>query len=479
MTHGDLAALSATETVALVKARQISPVEVVEASLDRIERYNPTLNAVVTLNEQAIEDAGALEVSLRSAAGSQVLCGVPVGIKDLTPVAGLRTTYGSPIFSDHVPTEDAMVVQRLRSEGAIIVGKTNTPEFGAGASTFNEVFGRTRNPWNPERTSGGSTGGGASALASGMIAIAEGSDLGGSLRIPASFCGLVGLRPSPGLVPTHPTEWLWDELSVSGPMARTAEDVALALQVMAGSDPRSPRSQSIQGRDFSRGIRDLQTDGLRLGYCPDVAGLGIDPGIAEVCRSAALGLKTGGADVEPIEVDLSDARKAFLHLRGVWMVTHMRDLMDRIEELGDNVRGNVEAGLRVTSEQIAWAHGVRDRMWMLFRHFFERYDFLLTPSMAVSPFPVEQNYPESIAGRPMKTYVDWFAPTFTLSLAGLPIASVPCGLDDEGLPVGLQIVGPPAGEERVLGLCARIQEMYPIGCPDLGALDRFTVAATD
>ena len=312
-----------------------------------------------------------------------------------------------------------------------------------------------------------------------MIGIAEGSDLGGSLRIPASFCGLVGLRPSPGLVPTHPTEWLWDELSVNGPMARTAEDVALALQVMAGSDPRSPRSQSIQGRDFSSGIREVQIDGLRFGYCPDVAGLGIDPEIAEVCRSAARGLETGGADIEQIEVDLSEARKAFLHLRGVWMVTHMRGLMDRIDELGDNVRGNVEAGLRVTSEQIAWAHGVRDQIWMFFRHFFEHYDFLLTPSTAVSPFPVEQNYPEAIAGRPMKTYVDWFAPTFTLSLTGLPIASVPCGLDDEGLPVGLQIVGPPAGEEKVLGLCARIQEMYPIGYPDLAAIDRFTMAETD
>ena len=479
MTLGDLAALSATEIVALVKARQISPVEVVKASLDRIERCNPTLNAVVTLNEQAIEDAIALEASIKSSSDTHVLCGVPVGIKDLTPVAGLRTTYGSPIFSDHIPTEDAIIVQRLRSEGAIIIGKTNTPEFGAGASTFNEVFGRTRNPWNPERTSGGSTGGGAAALASGMIGIAEGSDLGGSLRIPASFCGLVGLRPSPGLVPTHPTEWLWDELSVNGPMARTAEDVALALQVMAGSDSRSPRSQSIQGRDFSSGIREVQIDGLRFGYCPDVAGLGIDPEIAEVCRSAARGLETGGADIEQIEVDLSEARKAFLHLRGVWMVTHMRGLMDRIDELGDNVRGNVEAGLRVTSEQIAWAHGVRDQIWMFFRHFFEHYDFLLTPSTAVSPFPVEQNYPEAIAGRPMKTYVDWFAPTVTLSLTGLPIASVPCGLDDEGLPVGLQIVGPPAGEEKVLGRCARIQEMYPIGYPDLAAIDRFTMAETD
>jgi len=478
MTLGDLAALSATEIVALVKARQISPVEVVEASLDRIERCNPILNAVVTLNEKAIEDARALETSIKSGSDTHVLCGVPVGIKDLTPVAGMRTTYGSPIFSDHIPTEDAVTVQRLRSEGAIIVGKTNTPEFGAGASTFNEVFGRTRNPWNPECTSGGSTGGGAAALASGMIGIAEGSDLGGSLRIPASFCGLVGLRPSPGLVPTHPTEWLWDELSVNGPMARTAEDVALALQVMAGSDPRSPRSQSIQDRDFSSGIRDVQLDGLRIGYCPDVAGLGIDPQIAEVCRSAALGLETSRANLEQIEADLSEARKAFLHLRGVWMVTHMRGLMDRIEELGDNVRGNVEAGLRVTSEQIAWAHGVRDRIWLFFRDFFERYDFLLTPSMAVSPFPVEQNYPEAIAGRPMKTYVDWFAPTFTLSLTGLPIASVPCGLDDKGLPVGLQIVGPPAGEEKVLGLCARIQEMYPIGYPDLAAIDQFTMVET-
>ena len=210
-----------------------------------------------------------------------------------------------------------------------------------------------------------------------------------------------------------------------------------------------------------------------------MAGLGINPEIAEVCRSAARGLETGGADIEQIEVDLSEARKAFLHLRGVWMVTHMRGLMDRIDELGDNVRGNVEAGLRVTSEQIAWAHGVRDQIWMFFRHFFERYDFLLTPSMAVSPFPVEQNYPEAIAGRPMKTYVDWFAPTFTLSLTGLPIASVPCGLDDEGLPVGLQIVGPPAGEEKVLGLCARIQERCPIGYPDLDAIDRFTMAETD
>ncbi len=201
-----------------------------------------------------------------------------------------------------------------------------------------------------------------------------------------------------------------------------------------------------------------------------MVGLGIDPFIEACCQTAALGLADGGSRVELVDIDLSEGRKAFLHLRGVWMVAHMQDRMDHIEEFGDNVRGNVEAGLTVTTEQIAWAHRVRGRIWSFFARFFEEHDFLLTPSMAVPPFPVEHNYPESVGGRPMKTYVDWFAPTFTLSLAGLPVASVPCGLDGEGLPVGLQVVGPPLGEERVLGLCARIQEAYPIGGPNLEAL---------
>ena len=207
MTNRDLASLSATEIARLVAGREVSPVDVVQAALDRFARYNPTLNAVVTVNQRALDEADALETALiLRGATPGPLCGVPVGIKDVTPVAGLRTTYGSPIYADHVPAEDALVVERLKSAGAIIIGKTNTPEFAAGGNTFNEVFGRTRNPWNPERSAGGSTGGGAAALASGMIAIAEGTDLGGSLRIPASFCGLVGIRPSPGLVPTYPTD---------------------------------------------------------------------------------------------------------------------------------------------------------------------------------------------------------------------------------------------------------------------------------
>src|SRR5438105_8395181 len=246
----DLPYPPATELRRLVADREVSPVEVVQACLARFERYNGAINAVVTLNERALDDAGVLERRLARGEPPGPLCGLPVGIKDVTPVAGLRTTFGSPLYKDHVPTEDALVVQRLRAAGAVILGKTNCPEFAAGGNTFNEVFGPTRNPWDPALSAGGSTGGGAAALVTGMIALAEGTDLGGSLRIPASFCGVVGLRPSVGLVPTYPAEWLWDSLQVEGPMARPAEDIALMLQAVAGPRPLSPLAQPVEGRDF-------------------------------------------------------------------------------------------------------------------------------------------------------------------------------------------------------------------------------------
>ena len=467
---GDLAACTATEIARLVGAREASPVEVAQAALDRIDTVNDPINAVVTINEHLLDEARSLEKTLSAGAVPGPLCGVPVGIKDVTPVAGIRTTYGSPLFANHVPDEDALVVERLKAAGALIVGKTNTPEFAAGANTYNKVFGRTRNPWNRELSAGGSTGGGAAALASGMIAIAEGTDLGGSLRIPASFCGLVGLRPSSGLVPAWPTNWLWDDLSVTGPIARNAEDAALALSVMSGQDPRLPMCQSTVGKDFVGDTASLQLDGLRLAYSHDVAGIGVDKEIEECCRNSALGLIDAGATVDPMDVDLSEGRKAFLHLRGLWFVSHMHAHLDQLSEMGENVRGNVEAGLKLTTEQLAWANAARGRMWSFFEDFFRRYDFLLTPTTAISPFPVTQNHPDKVGGQQMKTYIDWFAPTFLLSLTGLPVASVPCGLDPEGLPVGLQVVGPPGGEGRVLGLCARIQEAHPIGGPDLDAL---------
>ncbi len=471
MTPAGLPDLPATELARLVRGRAVSPVEAVEACLGRVERYNGVVNAVVTLNERALDDAR--DVERRLARGEPVgpLAGLPVGIKDVTPVAGLRTTYGSPLYKDHVPTEDALVVERLRAAGAIILGKTNCPEFAAGGNTFNEVFGRTRNPWDPTKSAGGSTGGGAAALATGMIALAEGTDLGGSLRIPASFCGVVGLRPSVGLVPTHPADWVWDTLQVTGPMARTAGDVALMLQAIAGASPFAPLGQPTAGRNFVAAVEAGARPGLRLAYCPDIAGIGVDPGIEALCRAAAFGLADAGATVEEIALDLAPARPAFLALRGLWFVSWMSQRLDRIDEFGANVRKNTRAGLETAARDLGAAQHVRGELWHRFRTLFERFDHLLTPCMAVPPFPVEQNFPDTIAGRKMETYVDWIAPTFVLSLTGLPVCSVPCGLDQDGLPVGLQIVGRPLGEAAVLALAHTLERLRPIGRPPLPALE--------
>ena len=463
----DLAEQSATELARLVRSREVSPVEVVEACLARVETFNPAVNAVVTLNPRALDEAGELELRLVRGKDVGLLAGLPVGIKDVTPVAGLRTTYGSTLYRDHVPTEDALVVRRLREAGAVILGKTNCPEFAAGGNTFNEVFGRTRNPWDPTRSAGGSTGGGAAGLVTGMITLAEGTDLGGSLRIPASFCGVVGLRPSVGLIPTHPADWAWDTLQVEGPMARTAQDVALMLQAVAGPSPLSPLSQPTAGRNFVAAAGRAIPPGLRVAYCPDIAGIGIDPVIERVCRRAAVGLGELGAEVDEIELDLSFGRQPFLALRGFWFVAHMFPRMDQLDRFGANVAGNIRAGLETTSRDLGAAEAARGRMWHLFRELFGKFDHLLTPCMAVPPFPVDENYPDTVAGKKMETYVDWIAPTFVLSLSGLPVASVPCGLDPDGLPVGLQIVGKPFGEEAVLALASQIQQRHPIGRPPL------------
>jgi amidase len=465
---------SASELRAMIGRRELSPVELVKACLERVEQFNGVLNAVVTLNARALDDARVLE---REVAKGKIrpLCGLPVGIKDVTPVAGLRTTYGCPLYADHVPREDALVVRRLREAGAVILGKTNCPEFAAGGNTFNQVFGCTRNPWDPARSAGGSTGGGAAALASGMIALAEGTDLGGSLRIPASFCGVVGLRPSAGLVPTWPSDWLWDTLQVTGPMARTAEDIGLMLDAVAGPSDLSPISQPTVGRRFAAAVAAGVRPGLRLAYCPDLIGIGVDPDVERVCRAAAFGLQQLGITVEEVALDLSAGRDAFLALRGLWFVAQMHSRLEHLEEFGPNVAGNIRAGLETTSAELGAAEQVRGRVRETVLELLSRFDHLVTPAMAVPPFPVEQNYPETVAGRKMETYVDWIAPTFVLSLTGLPVAAVPCGLDPEGLPVGLQIVGRSFGEEAVLALAAKVQEAFPIGLPSLQRINLFTL----
>jgi amidase len=456
--------LSATELRRRIFAREVTVTEIVEATLERVAQLNPQLNAIVTPNPSALEDAVQLDRRIKRGESPGLLCGLTVGIKDVTPVAGLRTTFGSPIYADYVPKEDALVVRRLREAGAIILGKTNCPEFAAGANTFNEVFGRTRNPWDPSKTAGGSTGGGAAALATGMIALAEGTDLGGSLRIPAAFCGLVGLRPSVGLVPTHPTEWVWDTLQVTGPIARTAEDVGLMLQAIAGPSECSPYAQPVHGRNFLRAAMGARRN-LRVAYCPDIAGIGVDPDVERVCRACALGLKDAGVFVEEIALDLSAARPAFIALRGLWFVTQMFSRLDMQDRFGPNVANNVNSGLEVSTKELAAAENYRGRLFLQFCDLFGKYDHLLTPCVAVPPFPVEQNYPDAIAGKPMNTYIDWIAPTFVLSLTGLPVACVPAGLDSHGMPVGMQIAGQQFGEEGVLALAATIQRLRPIGIP--------------
>ncbi len=462
--------LTATEIARQVAAGELSPVEVVESALARVSELNPRLNAIVTLNERALDDARALEQRIARGESVGRLAGVPVGIKDVTQVAGVRTTFGSPLYADHVPEEDALIVRRLRAAGAIILGKTNTPEFAAGGNTWNDVFGRTRNPWDPGKSAGGSTGGGAVGLATGMIALAEGTDLGGSLRIPASFCGVVGLRPSLGLVPTVPTDFVWDTLQVSGGMARTAEDVALMLQATAGPTPHYPFAQPpVAGRDFVAAVHQGPKPGLRVAYCADIAGIGVDPKVESVCRGTAKLLARAGIELDIIDLDLSAGREAFLTLRGHWFASWMSNRLDLIQGFGANVRNNTKAGNEAKGLDLGRAERIRGRIWQQFREFFQRYDHLLTPTMAVPPFPVEQNHPEVVAGKKMETYVDWLAPTFVLSLTGLPVASVPCGLDRDGMPVGLQIVGRPLGEEAVLALAARLERANPIGSPRMPA----------
>lgn len=465
MPDETLALLPAHEIARRVRARDVSPVEVLDACMARVEALNPTINAVVTLNPRAREEAEALERRIAAGEDVGVLAGVPVGIKDVTEVAGVRTTYGSPLFADHVPEEDALVVERFRAAGAVILGKTNTPEFAAGGNTFNLVFGRTRNPWNPDRSAGGSTGGGAAGLVTGMFALAQGTDLGGSLRIPASFCGVVGMRPSVGLVPTVPQDLMWDTMQVTGVMGRTAEDVALGLQAAAGPSDRAPLVQPIEGRDFVAAARGASARGLRIAYCRDIAGIGIDAEVERVCRDAAFSLRDAGAEVEEIELDLSYGRKAFLALRGWWFVSQLHPHLDQLEAFGLNVANNCRAGLATSVEELGAAEQGRRRIWEQFRTLFTRYDHLLTPTMAVPPFPVEENYPQTVGGRVMETYVDWIAPTFVLSLTGLPVACVPAGLDSAGMPAGLQIVAPPRGEERALALAAVLQGLRPLPAP--------------
>ncbi len=462
-----LARKSARELAALIKSRAVSPVEVLDAHLAVIARVNPKLNAIVTLvADQARACAQAAEAAVMRGEAVGPLHGLPLAVKDVTLTAGIRTTFGSPLYKDNVPEEDAEVVGRLKAAGAIVLAKTNTPEFAAGANTVNALFGATRNPWNPALSPAGSSGGSAVAVATGMVPFAQGTDFGGSVRVPAAFCGIVGIRPTPGLTPNHPAPLSWDPGQVHGPLARTAADAALMLDAMVGFSRFSPISVAPPWTSALAEVERCQdARGLRIAYAPDIAGIGVDAEIDAICRQAARGLQDAGAVVEEIAFDASDGRAPYQTWRGAWMVGRQFARLARLEEFGENLKGNVKAGLQITALDLAAAEDKRQQVFHRFRELFERYDVLLTPAAPVKPYPVEMNFPNEINGRKFENYVDWIAPAFLITLVSLPAGSVPAGTTRDGLPVGLQVVAPRFEEPRILSVAKLVQRAHPIGWP--------------
>ncbi len=440
----ELHKLTAREAVALLKRGEVTPLELVEASLARIAAVEPRVNALPTLSaERARKAAGA-------AKRTSLLGGLPLAIKDLVEVAGVRTTRGSPLFADHVSPRSDILVERLERNGGIVIGKSNTPEFGAGGNTFNEVFGRTLNPWNTALTCGGSSGGAAVALATGEVWLAQGSDLGGSLRTPASFCSVVGLRPSPGRVAAGPLADPFDSLAVQGPMGRTVADVALMLDAMAGSDPLDPLALPPPKRSFTAGLARPRLP-KRVAFSPDLGGLAIAAEVKEVCAKAVLRLETLGVSLEEASPDVSDAREIFQVLRALKYATnHEEKLKQQRDKLKPEVIWNIERGLKLGAGEIATA--VRGRAALFYRmaRFLGGYELLLCPAAPVPPFPVEERYVREIDGRPFENYIDWVGVTYAITLTGCPALSLPCGFTRDGRPVGLQMVGRPRGEAALL-----------------------------
>lgn len=464
MSTDDPTLAPAVELLRRYRARKTSPLEVMQATLARIDAVNPRVNAIVTLaRDAALQQARRATAALRRGAALPPLHGLPVGIKDVTPTRGLRTTYGSTLFADHVPDEDALVVRRLRAAGAVVVGKTNTPEFAFGPNTVNRVFGATRNPWNPALTAGGSSGGSAAALATGMCALAQGTDLGGSLRGPASFCGVVGFRTTPGLIPRVPSVLAWDTYSVEGPMARSVADVALMLAVMAGPDDGAPLSYDVDTRLFVRAVKAPSVKGWRVAWSLDLGGLAlIDDEVAAIVEEAAGVFRALGARVERAAPDMSDVPEIVRLTRGFLMVARHGDRVAKHRDvLQQGLVENTEQGLTLTAREVAEGELLRTRQWERVRAFMVDHELLLTPTAAVPPFPIEHPHPLEVNGRPVGKAMARSFLTYAFSVLGLPAISIPAGFTRTGLPVGLQIVGRRRGEAAVLRAAAAFEAARP------------------
>jgi amidase len=436
----------------LLKAGKLSAVELMRAFVARIERVNPKVNAIVTfLPEQALQAAKALD---RTKSPKGPLAGLPIAYKDNVHTRGIRTTFGSPIYKDHVPNEDHLIVERLSAAGAIMLGKTNLPEFAAGSQTFNTVFGATRNPYDLTKTCGGSSGGAAAAVASGMLPFADGGDLAASLRNPGNYCNVVGFRPTPGRVPAWPAANAWNTLSVLGPIARTVEDTAFLFSAMAGPDLRSPVSIEEPGSVFLKPLK-RSFRKTRIAWSRDLGGLPFDPQVLSVVKGQKRIFEDLGCIVEEAEPDFSGATEAFETLRAVSFVQSYGEFYrSRRNDLKDTVQWNVEQGLRLAPQQVARANGLRSELYQRMRVFLEKYEFLVCPVNQLPPFPVDEPYPVEINKTKMTNYLDWMKSCYYITITSHPAISVPAGFtaDEPPLPVGIQIVGRYRADFSVLQL---------------------------
>lgn len=457
----ELWALSASQAVALLKRREVSPLELVDAAIARIEAVDPLVNALPLRRFEAAREAartfGKPTAAQLDAPGW--LGGLPIAVKDYNDLAGLPTTCGSPLLADRIAARSDLTVENLERQGAIPIAKSNVPEF-AGANTFNTVFGATRNPWNLELTAGGSSGGSAVALATGMVWLATGNDLGGSLRIPASYCGIVGMRPSVGRVPRPQSNLPFDPLWVEGPMGRCVADVALMLDAQAGFDLRDPLSWPAPPVPFAEAARRAEAP-RRVGYSANL-GIGkVDREVAALCEAAAHRFRALGAEVDSGCPDFSGGFEAFQTLRANMVAAVRGPLLEtdgNRERICQDIVWNIEKGLQQDGAAMARAERLRTDVFRRVADFFGEYDLLACPVVAVPPFPVSERFPTEIDGEKLESYIDWMYLTFVLTLTGCPSISVPAGFTADGRPVGLQLLGKPRGDFELLGAAGALEQ---------------------
>jgi amidase len=453
-----LCSMTAVGVVDLLRRREISSVELVDAAIERIERVDSTINALpIRRFELARKEAQGIDRERRTAEGRGWLGGLPIAVKDYNDVEGSVTTYGSPIFAKNLASRSDRTVSHLQRRGAVAIAKSNVPEF-AGSHTFNPVFGTTGNPWNVEKTAGGSSGGSAAALASGMVWLATGNDLGGSLRIPAAYCGIVGMRPSVGRVPRPNSVVPYDPLWVEGPMGRCVADVALMLDAEAYHDPGDPLSLPEPDRPFSEALREPSAP-RRVAFTSNLGVGQIDAEVATICEHAAKRFVSFGTDVDDECPDFSGGFESFQTLRATLFAAIRGPLLaQHRDKICPEIIWNIEKGLQQEGATIARAERLRGELFLRIMDFFEHHDLLVCPTVAVSPFSVEQRYPTELNGQGLTSYIDWMYLTFILTLTGCPVISVPVGLTRDGLPVGLQIMGRPRSDADVLSAAFLLEQ---------------------